>query len=130
MPKIYVAGPLFTEGERWLLEKIDAVCREAGYETYLPHRDAGVFDRDSDSSPFFQQDLLRLQEADVVVPTESPAVTVRRQKRAMWTFLVKHGEVVGALKTAKLLGLVSDRAYQEYHQRAINALAPTLAGKF
>ncbi len=67
MPKIYVAGPLFTEGERWLLERIDAVCREAGYETYLPHRDAGVFDRDSDSSFFFQQDLQRLQEADVVV---------------------------------------------------------------
>ena len=67
MPKIYVAGPLFTEGERWLLEKIDAVCREAGYDTYLPHRDAGVFDRDGDSSPFFRQDLQRLQEADVVV---------------------------------------------------------------
>ena len=67
MPKIYVAGPLFTEGERWLLERIDKVCRDVGYETYLPHRDAGVFDRDSDSSFFFQQDLRRLQEADVVV---------------------------------------------------------------
>jgi nucleoside 2-deoxyribosyltransferase len=67
MPKIYVAGPLFTEGERWLLERIDEACRQAGYETYLPHRDAGVFDRDSDSSFFFQQDLHRLQEADVVV---------------------------------------------------------------
>ena len=67
MPKIYIAGPLFTEGQRWLLERIDALCQDMGYDTYLPHRDAGLFDRDGDSSPFFQQDLLRLQEADVVV---------------------------------------------------------------
>ncbi len=67
MPKIYIAGPLFTEGERGLLERIDVICREIGYETYLPHRDAGLFDRDGDSSPFFRQDLERLQEADAVV---------------------------------------------------------------
>jgi len=67
MPKVYVAGPLFTEGQRWLLERIDALCRESGFDTYLPHRDAGLYDRDSDSSFFFQQDLRQLQEADVVV---------------------------------------------------------------
>ncbi len=67
MPKIYVAGPLFTEGQRWLLERVDAVCRAHGFETYLPHRDAGLYDRDSDSSFFFQQDLRQLQEADAVV---------------------------------------------------------------
>jgi nucleoside 2-deoxyribosyltransferase len=67
MTKIYVAGPLFTEGQRWLLEQIDALARGLGYDTYLPHRDAGLFDRDSDSSPIFRQDLLRLQEADMVV---------------------------------------------------------------
>ena len=67
MPKIYVAGPLFTEGQRWLLERVDAVCRARGFETYLPHRDAGLYDRDSDSSFFFQQDLRQLQEADAVV---------------------------------------------------------------
>ena len=67
MFSIYVAGPLFTEGGRWLLERLDQVCRDQGFQTYLPHRDAGVFDRDSDSSFFFQQDLQRLQEADVVV---------------------------------------------------------------
>ena len=67
MPKIYVAGPLFTEGQRWLLERVDAVCRKHGFETYLPHRDAGLYDRDSDSSFFFQQDLRQLQEADAVV---------------------------------------------------------------
>ena len=67
MAKIYVAGPLFTEGQRWLLERIDAVCQEQGFETYLPHRDAGLFDRDSDSLFFFEQDLRQLRESAVVV---------------------------------------------------------------
>ena len=67
MKKIYVAVPLFTEGQRWLLERIDAVCREQGFTTYLPHRDAGVFDRDSDSSFFFEQDLRQLRESAAVV---------------------------------------------------------------
>lgn len=39
---IYVAGPLFDPGERWYLEQVDAVCRAAGYDTYLPHRDGGL----------------------------------------------------------------------------------------
>jgi len=37
--KVYIAGPLFTEGERWLLEKVDEACRRMGLETYLPHRE-------------------------------------------------------------------------------------------
>jgi len=66
-PKVYVAGPLFTPGQRALLEDIDALCREVGFDTYLPHRDAGVFDRDGDSRPFFEGDLRALEEAALVV---------------------------------------------------------------
>ena len=66
-PKVYVAGPLFTPGQRALLEDIDALCREVGFATYLPHRDAGVFDRDGDSRPFFEGDLRALEEAALVV---------------------------------------------------------------
>ena len=36
----YVAGPLFDEGERWWIERIDGAGRvAAGFETFLPHRD-------------------------------------------------------------------------------------------
>lgn len=38
-PRLYVAGPLFDEGERWFQERLDALAVECGYETFLPHRD-------------------------------------------------------------------------------------------
>ena len=40
--KIYIAGPLFNDGEKAFNEKIDAIIRECGHETYLPQRDGGV----------------------------------------------------------------------------------------
>jgi nucleoside 2-deoxyribosyltransferase len=68
MDKIYVAGPLFTKGERDLLETIDAVCQECGFITYLPHRDAGLYAREENSShKIFQNDLVHLNESVIVV---------------------------------------------------------------
>ena len=40
--KIYIAAPLFSEGERAFNEKIDALVRSCGHETYLPQRDGGM----------------------------------------------------------------------------------------
>lgn len=39
--KIYIAAPLFSEGERWFNERIDAVLQACGHETFLPQRDGG-----------------------------------------------------------------------------------------
>ena len=39
--KVYIAAPLFSEGERSFNEKIDAVVRECGHETFLPQREGG-----------------------------------------------------------------------------------------
>ncbi len=102
MPKIYVAGPLFTEGERWLLERIDEVCHAAGYETYLPHRDAGLFDRDGDSAPFFQQDLRRLQEADMVVAVLNSADVDSGTAWEMgYFYAVKQGPLIGYMHDSR-----------------------------
>lgn len=38
-PYVYVAGPLFDEGERWFIEKVDALVQSCGFDTFLPHRD-------------------------------------------------------------------------------------------
>lgn len=38
-PYVYVAGPLFDEGERWFIEKVDHLIRNKGFDTFLPHRD-------------------------------------------------------------------------------------------
>lgn len=36
---VYVAGPLFDDGERWWITEVDRVVAAAGYDTFLPHRD-------------------------------------------------------------------------------------------
>lgn len=36
---VYVAGPLFDEGERWWIEQVEQTVASAGWPTFLPHRD-------------------------------------------------------------------------------------------
>ncbi|HEY58550.1 MAG TPA: nucleoside 2-deoxyribosyltransferase [Anaerolineae bacterium] len=66
-PLVYLAGPLFTPGDRWYLERLDALCRDLGYATYLPHRDAGLADRSQGTRFFFLRDLEALQRIHLVV---------------------------------------------------------------
>ena len=42
MKKAYIAGPLFDDHEREYLEKITEIVEDFGFETFLPHRDAGL----------------------------------------------------------------------------------------
>ncbi len=53
--KIYIAGPLFYEKAKTILEKIDKLCKELNFETFLPHRDVGLYQK-GDSKPFFKKD--------------------------------------------------------------------------
>lgn len=66
--KIYIAGPLYNEGERWFLEQIDQLCRRLGFDTYLPHRDAGLCPASGEGGEsFFQADWKELERVDLVV---------------------------------------------------------------
>lgn len=38
---VYIAGPLFSDGERAFNERVDAIVRACGHDTYLPQRDGG-----------------------------------------------------------------------------------------
>ncbi|MBQ1771601.1 MAG: nucleoside 2-deoxyribosyltransferase [Clostridia bacterium] len=40
--KIYLAAPLFCEGERAFNLKVDEIVRSCGHETFLPQREGGV----------------------------------------------------------------------------------------
>ena len=62
--KVYIAGPLFTEGERWFLEKIDEICAQRNLKTFLPHRDG---DESKSCPEIFEQDLKELKSADMVI---------------------------------------------------------------
>lgn len=51
--------------------------------------------------------------------------TVKQQKRNLWTFLNKQGQVLGALNALLYTGNLSEKVYKEMHQTAINSLIPT-----
>lgn len=102
--EIYVAGPLFTPGERQYLETVDALCRKCGYSTYLPHRDGGLASADGcDAEEFFMTDLRRLRECLAVVAIVGGADT---DAGTAWEcgFAYAHGRpIIGLLEDSRVI---------------------------
>jgi len=69
MTYIYIAGPLFNRHERWYLEQIAVALEDAGYQTFLPHRDAGVLEELTDANRLhvFETDMKALDACDLCV---------------------------------------------------------------
>ena len=65
-PRAYIAGPLFDEGERWFIEKVDSLVSQAGFTTFLPHRDNPPKTQDN-IDLIFANDKNGIDTADVVV---------------------------------------------------------------
>ena len=65
--KAYIAGPLLTPKNQELLEKIDNICKEFNIDTFLPHRDVGVYQTGEDSKRFFKGDSEPLNECSFMV---------------------------------------------------------------
>ena len=66
--KIYVAGPLCEEEGRKFLEKIERLCKELGFETFLPHRDVGICSSIEDVSRIFEGDIIfGMKDVELVV---------------------------------------------------------------
>lgn len=53
-------------------------------------------------------------------------VSVEQVRRNCWTFINKQGQALGAAKALVAVGLLPERAYKEFAQRALNALIPTV----
>ena len=64
--KVYIAGPLFSEAERSYNLRIDTLCRELGFDTFLPQRDAPVLGADNKDEVFYAE-LKANSEADLIV---------------------------------------------------------------
>ena len=65
-PLVYLAGPLFDEGERWFMERLDELVAELGFRTFLPHRDNPP--KTADNVPeIFANDRQGIDEASIVV---------------------------------------------------------------
>ncbi len=69
MTHIYIAGPLFNSHERWYLEQIAVALEDAGYRTFLPHRDAGVLEELTPENRLrvFETDMQALDACDLCV---------------------------------------------------------------
>ena len=65
-PYVYVAGPLFDEGERWFIENVDALVQDCGFDTFLPHRDNPPKTADN-VELIFRNDKGGIDRCDVVV---------------------------------------------------------------
>lgn len=57
-PKIYVAGKVRSAIEREFLEEVDSLCKEEGFDTFLPHRDVGLARGVEDVKKIFQGDIM------------------------------------------------------------------------
>ena len=64
--KAYVAGPLFDDGERWWIERVEQTVADAGFTTFLPHRDNPPKD-ESNVAAIFANDRRGIDDCDVVV---------------------------------------------------------------
>lgn len=56
--KAYIAGKLGTESERKTLEKIAALCKKHGVDTFLPHREVGLARGIEDAPRIFEKDII------------------------------------------------------------------------
>ena len=65
-PYAYIAGPLFDEGERWFIEKVDRLVADNGFDTFLPHRDNPPKTKDN-VREIFLNDKGGIDRCDVVV---------------------------------------------------------------
>lgn len=65
-PNCYVAGPLFDDGERWWIERVEETVVAAGFSTFLPHRDNPPKTADTVRT-IFDNDRGAIDRCDVVV---------------------------------------------------------------
>ena len=66
--KIYLAGKIRSPEEREFLEKVDALCKRLGFETFLPHRDVGLAKDIKDVKKIFEGDIKQgFKEVKLVV---------------------------------------------------------------
>ena len=67
MVKVYIAGLLWEKENRMRLEKIDNFCKNLEFDTYLPHRDSGIYDGKSDPLPIFTRKKDEIDACDFMI---------------------------------------------------------------
>lgn len=68
MARIYIAGPLCEKKSRDFLEQIDKICNDLGFETFLPHRDCGLYEGDENKiNEISDRDLEEIKKCEIMI---------------------------------------------------------------
>jgi len=75
MTRIYIAGPLFSKGEREFNKELNKFLIDLGYETFLPQNDGhelsklldNGYRQEKANEKIFNKDLKEIEKSDVVV---------------------------------------------------------------
>lgn len=65
--KAYIAGPLCTKNEREFVEKIDKLCKKMKLNTFLPHKDCGLWNKKDDAKRIASGDLGGFKDCDILI---------------------------------------------------------------
>ncbi|MBU3912624.1 MAG: nucleoside 2-deoxyribosyltransferase [Nanoarchaeota archaeon] len=65
--KVYIAGPLCTQKEREFLEEIDRLCKKMRIETFLPHRECGLWKEGKNVREIALGDLKGFENCDFLI---------------------------------------------------------------
>jgi nucleoside 2-deoxyribosyltransferase len=66
--KVYIAGKLCTQEEKESLEKIEKICKQVGFKTFLPHKDVGICNGIKDIKRIFEGDITKgFKDCDLVI---------------------------------------------------------------
>ena len=102
--KIYIAGPLCSEENRKFLEEIDKICKDLGFETFLPHRDAGLYENKEDIKRISKRDLEEIKKCDLMIGILNGICI-----GAGTAWEMGYAQAIGK----KVIGLKTDRKIQE-----------------
>ena len=102
--KVYIAGPLCSKKEREFLEKIDCLVRKLGFDTYLPHRDCGLYKNIKDIKRIAERDIEEVKNCDLIIGVLNGIVV-----GAGTAFELGYAKSLGK----KIIGLKTDRKVDE-----------------
>ena len=98
--KIYVAGKLWDKEDRNKVEEIDSFLKKLGHKTFLPHRDAGIYEEGMDSEVIFKKDRDMVDWCDLIIALlDWQGIS----SGTAWELGYAHA------KNKKVIGLVEDR---------------------
>ena len=65
--KVYIAAPLCTKPDREFAEKLDKLCKKLKLETFLPHRDAGLWKKGISFKEIAKKDTEAIDQCQLII---------------------------------------------------------------